>query len=75
MRVSYKVELTGHTRYFAVTAEDGMEFFVVQTCDEGSDIPNWEVMDEKGQCVGKEQVHELIEAVAAYIKQKEGGER
>lgn len=67
----YMVELTGHTRYFAVVdEEEDREFLVVQFYDENSQSSDWEVMDEQGKCVGEERRGELIEAVEAYIRKE-----
>jgi deoxycytidine triphosphate deaminase len=66
----YTVELTGHTRYFAVVDEEDREFLVVQFYDENSQSSNWEVMDEQGKCVGEEGRGELIEVVEAYIRKE-----
>jgi hypothetical protein len=73
MDMSYKVELTGHTRYFAVIDEEkDREWTVVEFYDENSDSSDWEVMDEQGKCVGGKKRVELIETVEAYIKEQKG---
>lgn len=64
----YKVELTGHIRYFTVTFtvtdEEDNEFFVIEFYDENTQVSDWEIMDEKTKDVEDEQLRkEIIDAV------------
>lgn len=66
----YKVELTGHTRYFSVEDEEGNEFSVIEFYDENSQYSDWEVTDANDryandgfQKIGDELKKEIINAV------------
>jgi hypothetical protein len=75
--MSYKVELTGHTRYFAVTDEQkDREFMVVEFYEENSNSSDWEVWEvmnggDKYVEEGEEK-DEIIQAVEDYMQQKGG---
>lgn len=68
----YKVEQTGHTRYFTVTDEKGNEFLATEFYDENSQSSNWGIYNkplrtynpyDEEHKIDEQQRKEIIKAV------------
>ena len=60
----YKVELTGHTRYFSVDDEKGNEYTVVEEYNANPDWTERTIYNKEGEIVDDEQLkNKIIEAV------------